>query len=195
RSTMVYVMLLASAHAVAEPNKPDKRDAAASFKVGDVVDGQWSDDAWYPGKIGAVNKDGTYRINYDDGDVSPALPAARVRARPTAKAKEPTAGQATFAKLGGAGLETVQKGPSQAGARDCDKAAAEQDAHFEKNMNNPTAAVFGGAKLGCTYLEQLAWKAPTAKSAPATVAVKGGPTASDVVSLATDWWATSDDSY
>ena len=64
--------------------KPPSQDAPAPAKkleVGDLVLGQWSDGQWYPGKIGAVNKDGTFRVDYDDGDVSPALSAAQVRAR------------------------------------------------------------------------------------------------------------------
>jgi hypothetical protein len=189
------VALAASTTAAAEPNKPNKPEATAAFKVGDLVYGQWTDDQWYAGKIGAVNKDGTYRVDYDDGDVSRSLSAARVKVRQAAKDKKLTPGQEAFNKLGGGGLETVQKGPSQAGGRDCDKANAEQDAHFDANMNDPTRAVFGGAKLGCTYLEKIAWKAPTAKAAPAAVPQKDGPTAAQVVALATEWWATSDDSY
>lgn len=52
-----------------------------TFKVGDVVDGQWTDGRWYPGRIGAVNSDGTFRVNYNDGDVSKRLSSAKVRVR------------------------------------------------------------------------------------------------------------------
>jgi hypothetical protein len=55
--------------------------AAPTGPVGDLVSAQWDDGSWYPGKIGAVNADGTYRVNYTDGDVSKALPARKVRAR------------------------------------------------------------------------------------------------------------------
>lgn len=92
-----------------------------------------------------------------------------------------------------AGLDTQSRGPSQAGTRDCDKAEAEQKEHFEKNMDNPQGAVFGGAKLGCTYLQRIAWNAPTAKKAPASKASKGAPSAADVARRAADFWAGADD--
>lgn len=93
------------------------------------------------------------------------------------------------------GLDTVKKGPSQAGVRDCEKADAEQNAHFEQNMDNPAAAVFGGAKLACTYLERIAWKAPSTKAAPKPKGGKGLPSAADVVKRASDFWASADDMY
>jgi len=45
--------------------------------------GQWTDGDWYPGKIGKINDDGTYRVNYNDGDVSPKLTAKQVKPRKT----------------------------------------------------------------------------------------------------------------
>jgi retinol-binding protein 3 len=59
--------------------EPPPTTAPATYAVGDVVFGQWTDDQWYPGKIGAINADGTYRVDYDDGDVSPSLPASKVK--------------------------------------------------------------------------------------------------------------------
>lgn len=56
--------------------------ATDSLKVGDAVFGQWTDGSWYPGKIGKLNADGTYGVSYDDGDVSPSLPANKVRRPP-----------------------------------------------------------------------------------------------------------------
>ena len=53
--------------------------ATDALKVGDAVLGQWTDGNWYPGKVGQINADGTYRVNYDDGDVSPSLAASQVR--------------------------------------------------------------------------------------------------------------------
>ena len=56
--------------------------AGQGFKVGDLVFGLWPENnQWYPGKIGAVNADGTYRVNYSDGDVSPKLAAKRIKPR------------------------------------------------------------------------------------------------------------------
>ncbi len=49
------------------------------LKVGDTVLGQWTDGNWYPGKVGQINAYGTYRVDYDDGDVSPSLVANQVR--------------------------------------------------------------------------------------------------------------------
>jgi hypothetical protein len=54
--------------------------AVTGLQVGDRVDGLWSDNRWYPGKVGAVNADGTYAINFDDGDKA-ALDAHHVRRR------------------------------------------------------------------------------------------------------------------
>jgi hypothetical protein len=56
--------------------------ATEALKVDDAVFGQWTDGNWYPGKVGTINADGTYRVNYDDGDVSPSLPADKVRRPP-----------------------------------------------------------------------------------------------------------------
>jgi retinol-binding protein 3 len=65
------------------PPVPPKPVATVdALKAGDAVFGQWTDGNWYPGKIGKLNADGTYTVNYDDGDVSPALPAAKVRRPP-----------------------------------------------------------------------------------------------------------------
>jgi len=61
--------------------------AAADFKVGDTVYGKWTDDQWYPGKIAAINPDGTFRVNYNDGDVSKKLPRSRVKARKSSGGK------------------------------------------------------------------------------------------------------------
>ena len=91
------------------------------------------------------------------------------------------------------GLDTVKKGASEAGTRDCEKADAEQKKFFDEHMDDPQAAVFGGAKLGCTYLERIAWKAPTTKSVPKPKASKGTPSATEVTRRAADWWAGSDD--
>jgi hypothetical protein len=57
--------------------------AVTGLQVGDRVDGLWSDNRWYPGKVGAVNPDGTYAINFDDGDKA-ALDGHHVRRRKAA---------------------------------------------------------------------------------------------------------------
>ncbi len=55
--------------------------AQAELKAGDRVMARWTNGSWYPGKISAVNADGTYNINYDDGDKSKSLPLAKVKRR------------------------------------------------------------------------------------------------------------------
>jgi len=55
--------------------------AAEGYRVGDAVYGKWTDGNWYPGKIGKINDDGTYRVNYNDGDVSPSLATNKVKPR------------------------------------------------------------------------------------------------------------------
>lgn len=53
-----------------------------TFKVGDKVEAHWKGgQTWWKGTIAAVNADGTYNINYDDGDKESNLPATSVRAR------------------------------------------------------------------------------------------------------------------
>ncbi len=58
-------------------------DGGPALQVGDAVDGLWSDNRWYPGKIGKINDDGTYFINFNDGDKA-ALDASHVRRRKAA---------------------------------------------------------------------------------------------------------------
>jgi hypothetical protein len=68
-------------------------DGGPALQVGDRVDGLWSDNRWYPAKVGAVNADGTYSINFDDGDKA-AMDASHVRRR------KASVGRASSAKAG-----------------------------------------------------------------------------------------------
>jgi hypothetical protein len=70
---------VAPAAGSAAAGAPASSHAEKTFKVGDWVDGMWTNGRWYPGRIGAVNADGTFRVNYSDGDVSRSLPIAKVR--------------------------------------------------------------------------------------------------------------------
>lgn len=67
---------------VQKPASEGSTSAEAPLKVGDVVFGQWTDGNWYLGKIAATNADGTYAVNFNDGDKSPSLPASQVRRPP-----------------------------------------------------------------------------------------------------------------
>jgi hypothetical protein len=68
-----------TATATTTPPVTGSTGAAPAFAVGDRVMAQWTNGDWYPGKISKVSDDGTYDIAYDDGDVSHALPASKVR--------------------------------------------------------------------------------------------------------------------
>jgi len=74
-----------------------------TLKVGDRVMARWTNGSWYPGKIVAISADGKYDVNYDDGDKSRALPAAKVRKKTV-----------TAAKPGGGGGKSSSKSSSDA---------------------------------------------------------------------------------
>ena len=65
------------------------------LKVGTKVWGLWSEGSWYAGKITAINKDGTFKVAYDDGDNSPALTKAQIGYR------QPSASSGGTASEGG----------------------------------------------------------------------------------------------
>ena len=92
--------------ATAAPATP----AENPLKVGAAVDGRWTDGRWYPGKIGAINADGTFRVNYNDGDVSRSLPAAKVRLRHAGAAHSSSGG-------GNSGGGSCRGGLTQCGGR------------------------------------------------------------------------------
>jgi hypothetical protein len=52
-----------------------------SGKVGDAVDARFNGKSrWFPGRVSAVNENGTYGIEYDDGDTESALESENIRA-------------------------------------------------------------------------------------------------------------------
>lgn len=65
-----------------------------ALKVGDRVMAKWTNGSWYPGKISAIQSDGTYDVKYDDGDRSKGLPASKVRKRAPKAASTGTGGTA-----------------------------------------------------------------------------------------------------
>lgn len=64
---------------------------AKPLKAGSPVWGKWTDGAWYAGKIAALNKDGTFKVDYVDGDSSPALTTAQIGWRQVASSGGGTA--------------------------------------------------------------------------------------------------------
>jgi hypothetical protein len=52
--------------------------AFVPYAVGERVQGRWTNGHWYWGTIAEAYDDGTWRIDYDDGDVSTALTAAAI---------------------------------------------------------------------------------------------------------------------
>lgn len=53
-----------------------------SYKVGDKVEAHWKGgQTWWKGTIATVNADGTYNINFDDGDKETNLAATSIRPR------------------------------------------------------------------------------------------------------------------
>jgi len=55
---------------------------AYTYKVGEKVEAHWKGgQTWWKGAIAAVNADGTYNINFDDGDKEMNLGAASIRLR------------------------------------------------------------------------------------------------------------------
>ena len=54
----------------------DEGNPAGPFSVDDRVEARWKSDhgGWYRGKITKVNSDGTYAVQFDDGDFEPSEP-------------------------------------------------------------------------------------------------------------------------
>ena len=51
-----------------------------TFSVGESIEGNFAaQGTWFPGKIGAVNADGTFNIDYVDGDAEESVPAHLIR--------------------------------------------------------------------------------------------------------------------
>lgn len=57
-----------------------RREVVRPLKKGDRVSARYDDgDEWFPGKISAVNADGTYYIRYMDGDIERSVSYDRIR--------------------------------------------------------------------------------------------------------------------
>ena len=84
----------------------------SALKVGDRVMARWTNGSWYPGKIAAITPQGTYDVNYDDGDKSRGLPAAKVRKQTASKSSGRSSG-------GGAKASTPGNCPGPGITRRC----------------------------------------------------------------------------
>ena len=62
--------------------------APLSFYVGQRVEAKWKDGSttWYQGTVKKVNSNGTYAIQFDDGDYEPSEVGTANRMRPMAGA-------------------------------------------------------------------------------------------------------------
>lgn len=67
-------------------------EVTTKFKVGDKVEARWKGGSYYKGTIAAVNADGTYNINYDDGDKESNVKEMNIKLQATAAAEAPVGG-------------------------------------------------------------------------------------------------------
>jgi len=58
-------------------------DEGTSFEVGQHAEAKFGGRKWFKGTVMKVNKDGTYSINYDDGDKEPRVKSRYVREIPS----------------------------------------------------------------------------------------------------------------
>jgi hypothetical protein len=59
------------------------------FKPGDIVEAQYKTGRWYPAKIASKNPDGTFTVNWDDGDSQDKVkPSNQIRPRSGAPAND-----------------------------------------------------------------------------------------------------------
>jgi hypothetical protein len=98
-------------------------NAVSSFAVGDSVDGQCEVSSgakrWFPGTISSVNADGTFGIDYADGDKDAAKNASMIRkSRTTSSALQAAASvkaeKATLTQQGGSESSPEKASKSQA---------------------------------------------------------------------------------
>ena len=80
------------------------------FSAGDRVQGRWKQptSSWYPGHITKVNTDGTYAVQFDDGDFEPNQPIEWLKSGKSESAS--LVKPAKLATATGAGAQTPPKG-------------------------------------------------------------------------------------
>jgi len=67
-----------------DPESMSDDSSSGQHKVGDKVEARFKGGAkYYKGKIARVNSDGTYAINYDDGDREPRVKASMIKGKPS----------------------------------------------------------------------------------------------------------------
>jgi len=85
------------------------------------------------------------------------------------------------------------KGENQAGKKDCDKAAKDEEKAAADNLDNPMAGIAATMKVMCSALEQIAWQPADISKLPPKSKGKNIPKDSAVKAMAESWWAGSDD--
>lgn len=81
------------------------------------------------------------------------------------------------------------KGENQAGKKDCDKAAKDEQKAAEDNLDNPMAGIAATMKVMCSALEQIAWQPVDIAKLPPKSKGKNIPKDSAVKAMAESWWA------
>ena len=58
-------------------NEDEEGEEAAEFRVGDEVEGKYKNGRWYPAVVKEVQEDGTYLLDWNDGDSEDRVKSAR----------------------------------------------------------------------------------------------------------------------
>ncbi|KAK7247647.1 hypothetical protein SO694_00125033 [Aureococcus anophagefferens] len=96
-----------------KPSKPSAGGSGGAFPKGGAIEARYRGKSkWYPGKIGRDNGDGTYDIDYDDGEQEKGVEEALIRGG-ASKPSKPSAGGSGGAFPKGAKVEARYRGKSK----------------------------------------------------------------------------------
>ena len=133
-------------------------NSGSNFEVGQRVRARFEGRLrWFPGTVRAANADGTYAIDYDDGDAEDAVQAAHIKcAQPAVEAcaaQRETAGQATVAApmSMAATAATAAAAAPAAYVSSCLRHALERSAELVRVTTRPSPTPAGAIRpSGCT---------------------------------------------